>query len=68
MIRGRCGDAILYEGDVCLFEEGGWLNDRCINYVMERWKERVPGGEMQFLDPTVLSFFLNQCHNGGKPK
>lgn len=33
-------DAVVYDTDVELFREGGWLNDNCINWFF-RYKSRV---------------------------
>lgn len=32
-------DAVVYDTDVALFRDGGWLNDNCINWFF-RWEER----------------------------
>ncbi|CAN0193777.1 unnamed protein product, partial [Scytosiphon promiscuus] len=56
-------DAVVYDTDVELFGDGGWLNDNCINWFFRVLEHEVfPGRpELLFMDPAVVSCMMNQC-------
>eukprot|EP00903_Cladosiphon_okamuranus_P006735 g6570.t2 len=56
-------DAVIYDTDVGLFGDGGWLNDSCINWFFRVLEHEVfPGRqELLFMDPAVVSCMMNQC-------
>lgn len=58
-------DVELYPSDICLFDNGNWLNDSCVLFGLrriERHLEEFWKTEMLLMDPCVVSFLRIQCH------
>jgi len=61
-------DALIYQSDLNLLDEGQWVNDACINFGMTHLAVRHEGNcqdggsviRMKFLDPSVVSYFMHQ--------
>ena len=61
-------DACIYGRDLSLLESPtAWLNDACINFyttVLQRQQlEKFPETNTLFMDPSVISFLMHQCHD-----
>lgn len=56
-------DAVIYGSDLALVQSRtAWLNDACINFFFELIKHRLDkSARIQFMDPSVVSFFVHQC-------
>jgi len=67
-------DACIYQSDLHLLMNNEWLNDACINFEMTRLSHfkqskvncssTVPLPHIEFLDPSVVSFFMHQLSPG----
>ena len=65
-------DAVLYESDLAILQSPcQWLNDACIHFFLTRLSQRFSSQDIassvqrkqhvfQFIDPSVLSFFMHQ--------
>ena len=56
-------DAVIYQSDLAILKSPtAWLNDACIHFFLTKL-QREDGIDPKdtFLDPSVLSFFMNQC-------
>lgn len=59
-------DAVLYQSDLKLLQDGNWLNDSCINYGITRLAVQGQSSlfNLQYIDPSVVSFFMHQLTPG----
>ncbi|KAG7337469.1 Ulp1 protease family protein [Nitzschia inconspicua] len=56
-------DAVIYMRDLRLVVENDWLNDSIIHFYLELLKQESTEGHDYFMDPSVVSFFMQHCND-----
>ncbi|KAG7343259.1 Ulp1 protease family protein [Nitzschia inconspicua] len=56
-------DAVIYTRDLRLVVENDWLNDSIMHFYLELLQQESSEGHDYFMDPSVVSFFMQHCND-----